>query len=193
MLHDQELAQLSNALQVPAVINDLLNKVETLDDETRYALHDEISEKQPDTALLAIAISALMIANRFSDKCPNLAILKMETSRIIDEYGQLWLKNANDQALDNDQVFDVLFNTAEDLEGLAELLEYNYAALSLVDKDAAELCDILQVQAKAHSMIAEEFLALADQLIADEKLAHITSTETKVYTDNVLTFPAIRA
>lgn len=193
MLHVNDLALLTSKLQTPIVASDILNGAEKLDDEARYGLHDSISEKQPDTALLTIAVSAKFVANKYRETCPNLSILSMECDRIIEEYGSIWLKNAQNQEIDENDLFDVLVNTAEDLEGIAELLEYNYNSLKDVNFEAAELCDILQVQAKAHAMIAEEFIAVADRLIEESEGETGTTQFTEVYTDNVITFPTARA
>ncbi len=188
MLHINDLALLTSKLQTPLVASNILNGDENLDDEARYGLHDEISEKHPDTALLTIAVSAKFIASKYSDQCPNLRILNMECDRIINDYGSIWLKNVQNQSLNDEDIFDVLVHTAEDLEGIAELLEYNYNTLKSVNYEAAELCDILQVQAKAHGMIAEEFIAAADRAIEENAQ---TTNFTQGYTNNVIAFPTL--
>ena len=58
MLSDQNLAVLSNDLQVPRIIGDVLCGVETLGDDGRFALHGLLSDMEPDAALLAIALGA---------------------------------------------------------------------------------------------------------------------------------------
>lgn len=190
MLQAKDLALLSNRLQTPVITSNILGGQEALSDDVRYGLHDLISDQQPDTALLSIALSAKTIATRFKDQSPNLNILSMECDRIIEEYGEIWLQNAQNQYIDESTVFDVLLNTAEDLEGLAELLDYNHQSLSHINEEASELCDILHVQAKAHALIAEEFLSLADQALVKE---FEDNNYTEVFTNNVIPFPTTRA
>lgn len=198
MFKNKDLALLACKLKTPLMTSSVINGGEQMNDDTRYTFHDDLSEKQPDTALLSIAVSAKFVVNQYIDQCTNLTILDMECDRIIEEYGDIWLKNARNQSVDADKVFDVLMNTAEDLEGLAELLEYNFHSLQNINEEAAELCDILQVQAKSHALIADTLIEIADAAAqkAIEEMALEKQTETLTSykeENNVIQFRARRA
>ncbi len=157
-LDDQNMAMIANRLQVPLVIGDILNDQEDLSDDTYRALHDILSEDQPDSALLSIALSAYILANRHVGKAACFSLLKIECERIIAEYGMLWLRNAQAKTLDDNMVFETLVHIPEDLTCLAELLEFAGILLNTENSDAAEICDILVTQAHAQAIIAETFL-----------------------------------
>lgn len=188
MLSNKDLAVLTTKLQVPVIVTDILDGEGELTSDVQYGLHEVISEYQPDTALLSIALSAWRVASIYAEASPSMKVLSIEAERIIDEYGDIWLKNARNQSIDSDAVFDVLVNTAEDLESLAELLELNGTFLRAKDEQAAGICDILYIQASAHAMIADEFLRVADEA-AEAAVTNIPEIVAPVMTDNVIPFP----
>lgn len=187
MLSNKEVATLTNKLQAPVVIADILAGREELSDEVHYALHEIISDMQPDSALLAIAASAATIARIYQNASPGMKVLKMECDRILEDYGSLWLQNARNEKIDESQVLDMLGHTPEDLESIAELLELNGVFLKAKDAQAATLCDILYIQSKAHAMIADEFIAMANDVSnrSDVKLPAMPV----MMADNVIPFP----
>lgn len=187
MLTNKEVATLTNKLQVPAVVGDILNGNDTLTDEVQYALHEVISDLQPDSALLAIAVSAAKIAKIYESASPGMRVLRGECLRIIDDYGALWLKNARNENMDGDSVLDILAHAPEDLEGLAELLELGMVFLKAKDTQAAALCEILYIQAGAHAMIADEFIAVANEAAARADTA--LPAMPALMADNVIPFP----
>ncbi|MEZ5918405.1 MAG: hypothetical protein R3D66_00255 [Alphaproteobacteria bacterium] len=83
MLSDQNLAVLSNDLQVPRIIGDILSGVETLGDDGRFALHGLLSDMEPDAALLAIALGAEKLVLVCGEGFPGAGVLKIESGRII--------------------------------------------------------------------------------------------------------------
>jgi hypothetical protein len=121
-----------------------------------------ISDLQPDSALLAIALSAAHIASIYKNAAPSMKIMGMECERIVADYGKMWLRNAQNKDLDATEILDALVHTPEDLDSLAELLEMNAAILKPVDREGHALCDILFIQCKAQALIAEEFVAAAN-------------------------------
>lgn len=191
MLNNIELATLANKLQVPMVVSDILNEDGALSDDVKYGLHELISEMQPDSALLAIAISALKVAQIYKNASPSMDVMSIEANRIIDEYGYVWLKNANNQEINSAEIYELLIHTAEDLENIAELLDLNCSFLRAKDSDAARLCDILYIQAKSHALIAEEFISATDQMVVNGDVP-VLHAHTPVFTDNVIAFPAGR-
>ena len=194
MLSEHDLAGLTNRLQVPLIIQDILNDQGALTDDVQYGLHEILSDYEPDSALLCIALSARKIATRFQHRVANLAVLKIECDRIIADYAELWLNNAKDRPVDDNLVFDTLMNIPEDLEGLAELLEINKAFLQRHSADAANLCEILIVQANAQILVAETFVEIMDTdseediMANDNGLADIPA-QAAATGGNVIQFP----
>ncbi len=189
MLNHKNLAIMANRLQVPVIISDILDGKGELTDDVQYGLHELISDFQPDTALLSIAMGARKIAVIHKDASASTKVLEAECTRIINEYGSLWLKNAQHENIEPEDLIDILIHTAEDLESLAELLDMNECFLRIKDNGtAAMLCEVLYVQAKSHAMIAEAFLAAADAKL--EQTQSDISAAPAVITDNIIQFPA---
>lgn len=190
MLNKKDSALLTSKLYVPMVVRDILDADGPLADDEQYALHEVISDLQPDSALLCIALAAKQIAAAAAYPSATLKVLEIECERIIDDYAPLWLEHARDQHTDSALVFDTLANIPEDLESLSELLEVNSAFFAGHDPKAAELCDILYIQAGAHALIAEEFIGVIDNE-ADEPVDFgiIAETQKVENTDNIIQFP----
>ncbi len=197
MLSEQELASVTNRLQIPLIVQDILDDEGILTDEVQLGLHEILSDDQPDSALLCIALSAQKIANRYKAHCVAMKILGMECERIVAEYASIWLKNAQEKSLDDNMVFETLVHIPEDLESLAELLEAGMITLQLENDQSAALCQILIVQARSQSLIAETYLESMD-LFDDEAPWEIQQGLDPViadqeihcnFTDNVIQFP----
>lgn len=203
ILSDKDLATLTNRLQTPLIIGDIINGEGSLTADVRMGLHEILSNDQPDSALLSIALGAQKIANSYADISTSMKILNMECDRIIAEYGQLWLKNANAKTLDDTLVFETLAHIPEDLDALNELLAITGITLKKTAPAAAELCDIMRIQTKAHALIAETFLegmeAEMDAHEADpwDTPANInialTDQTQNAKTDNIIAFPISQA
>lgn len=188
MLSDRDLAFVATELQVPLIVTDILDGRGELSGEDHYGLHDMISDLHPDSALLAIAISARKIARVYQTASPAIQVLVMECDRIIDEYGDLWIQNAQDQSINEGDIYNILVHTAEDLEGLAELLELNSDFLEAKDGQAAVLCDILSIQAKAQALVAEELIETV-ATAATKQAPKMPSIPAAIALDNVIPFP----
>lgn len=193
MLSEQELASVTNRLQVPLIIQDILDDEGILTDDIQCGLHEILSDDQPDSALLCIALSAQKIANRYKGTSAALKILSMESNRIIAEYASIWLKNAQEKSLDDNMVFETLVHIPEDLESIAELLEAGMISLQLENNQSAALCQILIIQARAQAMIAETYLESMEMFDAEpweiEDCFETAPEEPKFYTNNVIQFP----
>ncbi len=137
MLKPKDLANVVNKLQVPLVVSDILRGEERLTGDVQYAMHDAISEMQPDSALLCVALSVKKIASVYARTSPGMRVLDMECARVIEDYAELWLLNAENENVDEAQAFEAVSRTAEDLEGIAEMLEVNMGFLK--DKTARDL------------------------------------------------------
>lgn len=203
-LPEQDIAKIANRLQVPIIIGDILSGEGALTDDVAYGLHEILSDDQPDSALLSIALSAYSIAGTFKGHAATFDMLKVECERIIAEYGMMWLQNAQAKTLDNNMVFETLVHIPEDLECLTELLEFAQVMLHHHDKEGSELCKILLRQAGAQKLVAEAFLDSLDMgqeepwnmydgedidmgaLVAEQQTAQ------PFYTDNIIPFPMTR-
>ncbi len=188
MLNDKERALLNSRLYVPIVVRDLLETTDDVEDDVHYALHEVISDMQPDSALLAIALAAGQIAAFAAYRSASMKVLNMECERILQEYGLLWLQNAQNGPIDDFALFETLIHTSEDLEGLAELICHNAAFLRDTDPKAACLCDILQIQAEAHAVIAAEFIEAIE--VQENAVCSDIRSVAAVLADNVIPFPA---
>jgi len=195
ILKDQDLALLASKLVTTLIVRDILeDQSPSLEDDTVYALHEEISDLQPDSALLSIALAAREIIALAAYQSASLKVMGLECDRIIGDYGPLWLKHARDQNqdqnIDETLLFDTLANIPEDLESIAELLQINADFLQGHDPKAAEICVILQVQADAHAMIAAQFIEVIDEYEDGYEQQTDTPPATiEFYTDNVIAFP----
>jgi hypothetical protein len=196
MLSKKELATVANRLQVPLIISDILAGEGELTDDVHYGLHSVISDLQPDSALLSIALGGLKIANAYHQASPGLAVLKMQCESIIDDYAPLWLQNAEDGEVEENDALDVLSRVSEDLEGLGELLELATGFLQAKDPTASALSKILAIQAKSHAVIADElfgalYTQVTQELAETPTVAPVIAAGTT--NDNVIPFRAKRA
>ncbi len=194
MLNDSDLARLTNRLQIPHIVQDILDGQGTLTPDVQYGLHEVLSEYQPDSALLCIAISALKIAKRFENFSPHMAVMKMECERVIEEYADLWVINAKKGTLADDHIMNTLEQIPEDLESLQELLETNICLLEATNPQLAALCEIMAVQASAQVLIADAFIEVLDNNLSESDVYPESAAEMPIaYNDNVVAFPLGRA
>lgn len=161
-LNEQQLALLHTYLMVPIAVGDYLYNDTPVCEEAQYGLHEALSGIDPDSALLAIAISAKHIALRYANHIPVAAALSLEASKIIDDYGPDWLSNYRGTPLDEDALAVSLAHVPEDLEAVADLLDAVRFALHDNADPAVILCDVLSIQARAHMEIADYILAELD-------------------------------
>lgn len=199
MLSNKDLAILTNRLQVPLIIGDILSGEGALTDDVRMGLHEVLSDDQPDSALLSIALSAKQIADAYGETNASIKLLNIECDRIILEYGQLWLRNAQAKSLDDNLVFETLVHIPEDLEALKELLEITAIFLSTKAPQTADLCKIMISQAQAQATIAETFLEglndMPEQDIwgtpanLDQNIEPVIADQAINASDNVIQFP----
>jgi hypothetical protein len=164
MMKSKDLASVASKLEVPLIISDLLSGNEPMTDEAEYALHEAISEMQPDSALLCIALCGAKFTSVRGMASPAIRLLEMECRKIIDEYAMLWLHNAESGEVDEGQAFETLSGAAEDLEDLAGLFDNCVSYLERTNGDVAIICDIMSVQARSQALVAEAYFeALNDE------------------------------
>ncbi|MCC6598815.1 MAG: hypothetical protein IT559_08500 [Alphaproteobacteria bacterium] len=196
MLNDKDLARLTNTLEVPMIVQDILGGELLLNPEIEYGLHEVLSNYQPDAALLCMALSARKIAS-FCLKQPggaklvSMAVMKMECDRLIEDYAELWLAHARQSPVDDTLLMDTLAQIPEDLESLVELLETNAAALQdyAQSGDIETLCEILAIQGQAQALIAETFVEIIEEREEIEIPAMENIPGTVFAGGNVIAFP----
>ncbi len=154
----EDVARLHAYLVVPVAVNEALLSPAPLEGDTQYGLHVALSEIDPDSALLAIALSAYRIAQDYADIMPVAGALKYEADKIIQDYAPDWLAHYHDHPVQGDDLYDLLTHVPEDLESLADLLESVQAGIRDEDHPASTLCSILAIQARAHMEIADYVL-----------------------------------
>lgn len=195
MLSNKEIATVANKLQVPLIISDIMAGEGELTDDVHYGLHAVISDLQPDSALLCIALAGLKIANTYHRASPAVAVLKLQCESLVDEYASLWLQNAKEENIDEHQALDALSRVSEDLEGIADLLDLAMVFLQSKDETSTALIKILSIQARAQAVIADEFFGAiytqaryedADEIELEDAIAG------SFMTDNVIQFPVRR-
>ena len=198
MLSPRDLATVTSKLQLPVIISDILSGAQSLSDEARYGLHNLISEMQPDSALLSIALSGKKLSAAYSDIGTSMDILSIECDKIIEEYAAVWLSHACAEDLDETQVFDLLCHLPEDLEYMSDLLTININALQGHCATGESLCRIMKVQAEAQALIAESFSETLSENImtsdeAIEKEAEIAPFAAQtVMSNNIIPFPSLQ-
>lgn len=164
----EDVARLHAYLVVPVAVSDALMSATPLDGETQYGLHVALSEIDPDSALLAIALSAYRIAQDFAKDVPVATALKMESDKIIQDYAPDWLAHYHSHPVQGDDLFNLLSHVPEDLESMADLLESLQASIRDEDHPAHTLCSVLAIQARAHMEIADYVLTeLENEEVAD--------------------------
>lgn len=154
----EDVARLHAYLVVPVAVADALASAAPLEGETQYGLHVALSEIDPDSALLAIALSAYRIAQDFVGQVPVASALKMEADKIIQDYAPDWLAHYHDHPVQGEALYDLLSHVPEDLESLADLLESLQASIRDSLDPAHALCAVLSIQARAHMEIADYVL-----------------------------------
>jgi hypothetical protein len=190
----EDVARLHSYLVVPIAVNEALMAPAPLEGEVQYGLHVALSEIEPDSALLAIALCAQRIAMDFSD-APIAAALKLEAGKIIDDYASEWLANYNKHPVQGEDLFDLLCHIPEDLESIADLLESMQVMIGDDDHPAATLCSILAIQARAQMEIADYVLTELENEAMDFDTAFDGVCEAPapmMYENNVVLFPVHR-
>lgn len=195
----EDVARLHAYLVVPVAVSDALVAATPLDGETQYGLHVALSEIDPDSALLAIALSAYRIAQDFTSDIPVASAMKMEADQIIQDYAPDWLANYHSHPIQGDDLHDLLSHVPGDLESLADLLESVQVSIRDEDHPAHALCGVLAVQARAHMEIADYVLTELENeeiagLMGDEEFDGVCKIEPQAMTDgsNIILFPIHR-
>ncbi|HEU4839777.1 MAG TPA: hypothetical protein VFS88_10270 [Micavibrio sp.] len=193
----EDVARLHAYLVVPVAVADALATAAPLEGETQYGLHVALSEIDPDSALLAIALSSYRIAQDFTGQIPVASALKMEADKIIQDYAPDWLAHYHNHPVQGDALYDLLSHVPEDLESLADLLESLQASIRDSLDPAHTLCSVLAIQARAHMEIADYVLSELENENIDAGEDRDTFETPVLFADeqpgdNIILFPAHR-
>ena len=201
MLSPKTIDKIEDKLSVPVVIRELMESdSRDLPDAMQYGLHEVISDFQPDSALLCIALSVRVILEAQGYFSTALKTLLLECDRIIEDYAPLWLEHAREETIDQTLLFETLAAVPEDLEALAEMIALNVDLLHETNPKAAALCEILNIQATAHAIIAEHYVDVMDLQKEDENgdgdeeegdILPFGALPPVVFSDNVIPFPGL--
>jgi hypothetical protein len=190
MLHDKDLALLTVKLQIPLLVRDVLMGKGELPDDVHYGIHEALSDMQPDTALLCMAVTIQQMIKVLPQSIKTDAqVLSLECSRIISEYGAVWMKNMRHENMDNAYILKVLEHIPEDLDVLGDLMEVGLGIHVAENSAAADIINILKIQAGAHAIIAEEFL---DVFMAQTLNISSGKSLPQAANGNVVGFPPAR-
>lgn len=158
-LSQNDIDQLRQHLIVPLAVSDILHHDLGVEQDMQYGLHMALSEIDPDSALLAIALCAQDIANKTMMRAPIAAALHQEATYILEEYGATWLHHYRTGPMEENDFEAVLQTVPEDLEAMADLIDALLADLEEDNSNVANIGNLLIIQARAHMEIADYILA----------------------------------
>lgn len=156
---EDQLEKLRQHLIVPLAISDILRHDLDVEPDMQYGLHMALSEIDPDSALLAIAICVSDIAEKNIESSPIAAGLAREANSIIEDYGPTWLHHYHRGPMTSNEFEGVLETVPEDLEAIGDLLDALGADLAEHNNATTILSNLLSIQARAHMEIADYILA----------------------------------
>lgn len=187
MLTDQQLARLFAHLGVPVAVQALLESGPDMTDDSRLALHDMISAQTPDQALIAIAVSGLLIDARLRDQGQRCAeILAMASEMMVQDYAPIFLEHLNKHPhgtlFDRDDL-EFLSTIPEDLENLSDLLAVVADVLPSDFQIYSHIALILSHQAQAQALVGETLVEAFGDYQGDALEATLS-----LQTDNIIPF-----
>lgn len=175
MLEKRSFDVIQEKLSVPILVEEILDSDGSISPDLRYALHEVISEFHPDAALLCIASTVMILGQYQGYKTNSFKIVLLECERILNDYAALWLEhseggsssvfNSAENLEKKQELFEAIISIPEDLECIAELIAVNVGFVRNTDAKLAEILDILHMQAGAHAIIAEQFVAAIDEQV----------------------------
>lgn len=158
LLTQDQFEQLRQHLIVPLAVSDILYHDLEVEPDMQYGLHMALSEIDPDSALLAIALCARDIAEKNMIRSPIAAGLKQDADAIIENYGPTWLRHYKNGPMSPEMFEAVLDTVPEDLEAMADLMDALCADLEDNGCATIILANLLSIQARAHMEIADYIL-----------------------------------
>ncbi len=162
-LNEKHINTMEQQLIVPLAVSDILEHNLAVEPDMQYSLHMALSEIDPDSALLAIALCARDLADKFYLEVPIAAALKKEAQYIIDTYGPNWIHHHKNEPIQAEGYARLLNDVPEDLEALADIMDalcgdIAEEGLSNNYNAAVAIAQLLSIQARAHMEIADYLL-----------------------------------
>lgn len=157
-LDKDQFEELRQHLIVPMAMGDILFHDLAIEADMQYGLHMALSEIDPDSALLAIALCARDIAEKSKLNAPIASALQIEAENVISEYGPTWLRHYKNGHTPEGAFESILETVPEDLEALSDLLDSVRADIEDETSAAFILAELLSIQARAHMEIADFIL-----------------------------------
>ena len=200
-ISQKQVELLNQELIVPIAVSDITTYDLVIEPDMQYGLHMALSEIDPDSALLAIALCIPSIADKAMEDAPIAAILKNEAKNLINDYAPTWLYHHQNPPLSEENYFNIMKHVPEDLESLADLLDVLCSEIDDEDSIIHVLANLLSIQARAHMDIAEFVLGeLKNKQSGDfngisiEEVTAIEATSEKPQNhDNIILFPGTNA
>ena len=185
---EKQIALLKNKLQMPLVIRDLLITNQKPSADATYALHEMMSNFQPEEAVLCAAFTMKEIAAHDAFTSTDLAFLNMECDRIIERYSA-----RDDLAEDNPDLWlesqgEMMYCIAEDIDDFLELIFLCYMSFEVTSPEITALLDIITTQLQSHSMIVDEVISLQEEMRRGANAGGSTQSSRR-RADNVIIFP----
>ncbi len=199
-LSQNEIDQLRQHLIVPLAVGDILHHDLPVEEDMQYGLHMALSEIDPDSALLAIALCAQDIASKAMMRAPIAAALYQEAAHILEEYGSTWLHHHRTGPMPENDFESILQTVPEDLEAMADLMDALIADLNEDNSNITLLGNLLSIQGRAHMEIAdyilteieyERLLSATDQ--QEERAGQRDQIDLDAHIgNNIIVFPGAR-
>tara|TARA_B100000508_G_C11455986_1_gene276751 strand:+ start:619 stop:1245 length:627 start_codon:yes stop_codon:yes gene_type:complete len=201
VLTKEDIKQLHTKLVVPVAVSDILNYGIEVEPEMQYGLHEALSDIDPDSALLAIALSAQHIAGASKASFPIANALYTESAQILNDYGPEFIRDLKRGSVPEENFLEVLQTVPEDLEAMADLLDALCADMEDELSPIAMIATLLSIQARAHMEITLYILeeagrkeentpfSIQDKDV-EESHADLDVLAHKAPTDNIILFPA---
>lgn len=159
-MNQQTLALLTTRLQLPLAMREVMEQEMPMADDMGYTFHAMLSDMRPDTALLAIAVSARMAVSGMSNPSPGDAVLHGLCSRVIEDYAPRWLATYGNDEAAHGFILEIFSRVEADLLILHDLLKT--ASEIQKDEKISAMLRILEVQSRAQADVVAEFLNLME-------------------------------
>lgn len=185
-LNEKHIDTMEQQLIVPLAVSDILEHNLAVEPDMQYSLHMALSEIDPDSALLAIALCTRDLANKFYLEIPIAAALKKESQYIIDTYGPNWIRHHKNEPMPAENYARLLNDVPEDLEALADIMDalcsdIEDEGLSDNYNTAVAIAQLLSIQARAHMEIADYLLLeIQNENMVESGDGALIDTENKV-------------
>ncbi len=154
-----EYEQMRQQLIVPLAVSDILRHELNVEADMQYGLHMALSEVDPDSALLAIALCTLDLSKKTKERAAISTALEKEASDILTDYAPKWLHHNLNSPIPSHLYEEMLDTVPEDLEALADLIDALRADLEEEGTAIDTLLKLLSIQARAHMEIADFVLS----------------------------------